>query len=91
MKHEKLSIAILLLILGGQAHAAEANVDAEPAASAEAQDADAVRALETLAKAKVIVLDEQTHKMKLRQDVLDRLEAEGKLEKTYSAASIFCL
>ena len=91
MKFEKISLAALLLMLSGQVHA---NVDPKPNMAVgidveAAQEAEALRALETLAKAKIIVFDEKSNKIKLRSDILQRLEAEGKLDQVYSVAGAF--
>lgn len=93
MNKEKISMALLLLMLAGQAQAQEcANANAEPAAAnTEVSEADAVKALEALAKAGVVVIDEQTRKLKLREDLLEKLKAEGKLNAAYGSAGSFCM
>lgn len=56
----------------------------------EVSEAQVLQALQLLAKAKVIVTSKDSDKLKLRQDVMDKLKADGKLESIYSSGSSFC-
>jgi hypothetical protein len=88
MKREKLGLAILLLLFGGQA---QANFNTDFSIDAEAQDAETQHALEVLTKAKIIVLDEETNKMTIRPDVIEKLRAAGKLDQVYASMGSFCM
>lgn len=91
MKKETMAVAALLLMFGGNAHANVNPADDSPVLESEVQEVDVQRALEILARAKVIVMDERTHRMKLRSDMVEKLRAAGKLEQVYASMGSFCM
>lgn len=90
MRKSKISMAILLLMLAGQVRAQECPSQA-PSANAEVTEDEVIKALEFLAKAGALAVDKETHSVILRKSVIEKLREEGKLESTYSAASVFCM
>lgn len=91
MKKEKIMSAMMLLLMGSQVHAADVTAADSAVIETEVQETEIQNALGVLAKAKIIVLDENTHNMKIRPDVIERLKSAGKLDAVYADMGGFCL
>ncbi len=55
-----------------------------------ATDAEIIKALDLLLKAKVLSIKPDENKVKLHQGVFEKLKTDGKLDNAYSEMSTFC-
>ncbi|MGE0527849.1 MAG: hypothetical protein AB7G93_00880 [Bdellovibrionales bacterium] len=83
-------ITVILVLALTEAHASLGRADRR-VSDEEARERAIVRALETLIREKVIVPDRDTGKLEVRQDIIEKLEAEGLLERAYAENGSFCI
>lgn len=87
---KKKIMTLLALILPAITARASVNHGADLNAE-DARERQIVRAIETLVRAQAIVVDPQTNRIEIRQDIVERLKAEGKLDEAYASNGSFCM
>ena len=93
MKKNRIGLAMLLMMLAGNARGAEA-----PAAESSVivddkanQSAEIQKAFDVLAKANLLVQDPINQKVKIRSDIIEQMRANGLIKTEYADHSTFCM